>query len=274
MLEGEPRFEVAGGSVSGRAHFLAGKPNQDAFLTLEKNGFVVGLVADGCGSGERSEVGAWLGVHTMANEIVSHKGADLENPTFWDRVEKAVISTLDKTARSMGDLTEELVHRFFLFTVLGVVATNRQVAVFSLGDGVWAVNGKVNVIGPFPGNAPPYLGHALLRSDRPLWGKLIVQDVLPAQKVESVLIATDGAADWEDLRSRLLPGTREMVGPLSDVWQNDRYFSHPDALRRKLARMNRVTTKPNWETRVLEREGGLLEDDTTLWVMRRRQVRP
>lgn len=265
----EPRFEVAGGSVSGRTHCLAGKPNQDAFLTLEKNGFVVGIVADGCGSGARSEVGAWLGVHTMANEIASQQGVDLESPKVWDRVETAVISTLDRTARAMGDLTEDLVHTFFLFTVLGVVATKHQVAVFSLGDGVWAVNGKVNVIGPFPGNAPPYLGHALLRPERPLWGKLIVQDVLSAREVQSALVATDGAAEWEELGTRLLPGTREVVGPLSDLWENDRYFSHPDALRRKLARMNRAAAKPNWEARVLEKEAGLLEDDTTILVMRR-----
>ena len=31
-----------------------------------------------------------------------------------------------------------------------------------LGDGVFAVDGVVQVIGPFPENAPPYLGYRLV----------------------------------------------------------------------------------------------------------------
>ena len=40
-------------------------------------------------------------------------------------------------------------------------------------------------------------------------------------------------------------------------------------LRRKLALLNRTHFHADWDARTLQREGGLLRDDTTLIVVRR-----
>ncbi|MEZ4297750.1 MAG: hypothetical protein R3B70_22525 [Polyangiaceae bacterium] len=166
---------------------------------------------------------------------------------------------------------DAVVRRFFLFTVVGVVISGERVRVFAVGDGVVGVNGEVWSLGPFPDNAPPYPGHALLRGGPAEAPGFEVLREMAVGEVESIVVATDGASEWGDVQGRFLPGTEERVGALAQVWEEDRYFAHPDALWRKLARMNRARVLPAWESRVLRREPGLLEDDTTLVVIRKKR---
>jgi hypothetical protein len=268
MFEGHPRFETAAGSVPGRTHALAGRPNQDAFVLHADPAAVVAVVADGCGGAEHSEVGAWIGAHALAAEVGRASGGELDDPCFWEAMEASVLATLRATAAAMGGDLRDVVHRFFLFTVVGAVVAGDRAAVFSLGDGLLAVNGEVLRLGPFPGNAPPYLGHALLGEAHIPGRRLVVHRTFPAREVESILVATDGAAEWDGVENRPLPGTRELTGPFAQLWKEDRYFEHPDALRRKLHRMNRPFVRPVWESRRLDKEPGLLEDDTTIVVIR------
>lgn len=271
MFEGHPLFEAAAGSVPGRAHVIAGRPSQDAFVLRADPAAIVAVVADGCGGAERSEIGAWIGAHALAAEVGRAIGGELDDPAFWEGAQSSVLATLRSTAAAMGGDLREIVRQFFLFTVVGAVVAGDRAAVFSMGDGVVALNGEVSCLGPFPGNAPPYLGHALLGEGQGAGARLVVHRTLPAREVESIVVATDGAAEWGDVQRSHLPGTREPVGPLAQLWEDDRFFDHPDALRRKLARMNRVLVRPVWDDRRMEREPGLLEDDTTIVVLRRRK---
>lgn len=270
-FEGHAGFEIAAGTVPGRAHALSGKPNQDALVVQRSAGALVVLVADGCGSAEKSEVGAWIGAHTLAAELVRANRFDLEERRFWEGAQTRTLALLRRTAVAMGGDLEEVVKGFFLFTVVGAVIAGDRACVFSLGDGLFAVNGEVSRLGPFPGNAPPYLGHALLDERLAAQRRFVVHRTLRAADVESILVATDGATEWAEVESRPLPGTQELVGPLDQLWREDRFFDHPDALRRKLTRMNRVHVRPEWDARRLEREPGLLEDDTTVAVVRARK---
>jgi hypothetical protein len=63
------------------------------------------------------------------------------------------------------------------------------------------------------------------------------------------------------------------VGPLSQFWTDDRYFANPDALRRRLTLINRESVRADFESRRLVRTPGLLPDDTTVVVLRRRMGR-
>jgi hypothetical protein len=65
-----------------------------------------------------------------------------------------------------------------------------------------------------------------------------------------------------DLSSRPIPGRSEDVGPLSQFWTDDAYYENRDMVRRRLAVLNRG------------RHGGLLADDTTLVVVRRKGLEP
>ncbi|MBI5202730.1 MAG: protein phosphatase 2C domain-containing protein [Elusimicrobia bacterium] len=52
------RHLVVAGSATGRAHWLAERPNQDAFRVLSGDWGAVAVVCDGCGSEPMSGIGA------------------------------------------------------------------------------------------------------------------------------------------------------------------------------------------------------------------------
>ncbi len=78
------RFEIAGGSVSGRSHVLAGKGNQDAYYWAGQETSLVAVVCDGCGSGASSEVGAELGARLLVAEVAREiaGGGAVDSPAF------------------------------------------------------------------------------------------------------------------------------------------------------------------------------------------------
>ena len=248
------RFECASGSMIGRNHVLAGKNNQDAFRVVRQEQYIIAVVCDGCGSGKHSEVGAKLGTRMVIDAIADLLNYDLaiSDREFWKAVQTNLLQKLkDFVAISNGDM--EFVNDYLLFTIVGVLITPSETVTFSMGDGAIAVNGKLNQIPAYPDNAPPYLAYALYRPDAVSFE---IRDRLPTSEVESILIATDGI---DDLIA---------VETIAQFWQEDRYFKNPDALRRKLAMLNREETKPDWQRRELVKRSGALSDDTTIVVLR------
>ena len=270
------QFEIAGGSVPGRSHLLAGKCNQDAFCWAVEARSLVAVVCDGCGSGAESEVGAALGARLVVAEVgrAIALGGDLDSPALWEDVRGGVLDRLSDLLRAMGGKRSALVSELFLFTVVGLAVSADRAVIFAAGDGLFAVGDEVERLGPFPRNEPPYLGYGLLDQD-PLGSaasRLVVHRSLPASALDTVLLGTDGAADLLDLEDRLVPGGEgEAVGPLRRFWEEARHFTNRDAVRRRLARLNREITRPVWGERRLAKEPGLLEDDTTVVVIRRRR---
>jgi hypothetical protein len=157
----------------------------------------------------------------------------------WGRIAASVVEQLSRVADAFAADSTALADAF-LFTILGAVVTPREVVIFSAGDGLFAVNGSLHRIGPFPGNAPPYLGYALLGGSTP---SFTVEHRCATTDLHTLLIATDGA---EPL----------MAADAAPFWTDDAVFSNPDALRRRLFRL----TRPG---------GALLDDDTTMAVIRR-----
>ena len=171
---------------------------------------------------------------------------------YWKAVQTNLLQKLkDFVAISNGDM--EFVNDYLLFTIVGVLITPNETVTFSMGDGAIAVNGKLNQIPAYPDNAPPYLAYGLYHPDAVSFE---IRDHLPTYEVESILIATDGIDDFI------------AVEAIGQFWQEDRYFKNPDALRRKLAMLNREETKPDWQRRELVKRSGALSDDTTIVVLR------
>ncbi|MFN7134981.1 MAG: hypothetical protein ACK4N5_23095, partial [Myxococcales bacterium] len=113
--------------------------------------------------------------------------------------------------------------------------------------GVLVVNGEKTALGPYPDNAPPYLGYALLAPEAPGF-RFRVHGPWPTAQVEALLIGTDGAEELE-----------QHGHPLSQFWEDERCFGNRDGLRRKLAVLNRARAG----------HAPPLADDTTLVVLRR-----
>jgi len=268
----EDLFEIAAGSVVGRVHVQASKPNQDAFARRSSPAGLVGVVCDGCGSGSRSEIGASLGARLIVEAAMSavEEGADVTEAATWERVRARTLGALSQLLRAMSSerarsatITEHL-----LFTALGLVITGEKAVVFGVGDGIFAVNGDVVRLGPFPGNAPPYLAYGIEREGP----RFTIHRALAAEDVSSILIGTDGAVDYDALAGSPRPGAGgELVPPLRSFWEKDQYYRNEDALRRSLYLLNREVTRPLWAERRIHKEPGLLEDDTTILVARRRR---
>ena len=255
MINLNMQFEWASGSIIGRNHVLAGKNNQDAFRVVMREQHIIAVVCDGCGSGKHSEVGAKLGARMVIDAIADLLNHDLvtSDREFWNAVQTNLLQKLkDFVAISNGDM--EFVNDYLLFTIVGVLITPSETVTFSMGDGAIAVNGKLNQIPAYPDNAPPYLAYGLYRPEAVSFE---IRDRLPTSEVESILIATDGIDDLVTVEA------------IVQFWQEDRYFKNPDAVRRKLAMLNREETKPDWQKRELVKRSGVLADDTTMVVIRR-----
>jgi hypothetical protein len=262
-------FEIAGGSVTGQAHTAAGRNNQDAFSWAATDDGLVAAVCDGCGAGPHSEVGAQLGARLITRAAARLLASDLEPADLLEQVRRDVVEKLRLVAigigadPSPGDASAfaSTVLDYLLFTVVGALVTRRWATTFSLGDGLVVLNGDRRQLGPFPDNEPPYLSYALLTrsgSER----AFEVHRPVPVDEARSLLLATDGAVDLESSADRAVHGRDEAVGPLSQFWTEDRYFTNRDMVRRRLAIVSRGP------------RGGLLPDDTTLVVVRRKAGEP
>ena len=262
-------FELAAATVLGREHARAGRNNQDAFWARASEHGLAAVVTDGCGSGAQSELGAQLGARRVVEGALSLLGRQVpvESPEFLQQLGADVLCFLQAIS---GELGERAIGEALLFTVVGAVVTPEHTLVFSAGDGLWALNGDVHRLGPFPNNAPPYLAYGLLK---PGAVSLKANTLRPTAEVDSLLLGTDGVSDLAGLAEARVPEREEPVGPLSQFWSDGRYFSNPDALRRRLSLLNRESVRADFPARRLERVPGLLSDDTTLVVLRRRQER-
>ena len=278
-------FEAAWGSIPGRDHvsrgtLLVGRNNQDACCYRHADDVSVAVVCDGCGSGTHSEVGAQLAARLLAESLLSQlkdaataAGLRQQVPAIFEQSRRELLVQLRMLAQSLGGPLEIVLHDFFLFTVVAAVVTPEVTAIAAAGDGVFAVNGQVHPLGPFAGNAPPYLGYGLWpMTSRPAAPDpgLDLQLLVDTRDVDSLLIGSDGVLELIAADDRQIPGSTERAGPLSQFWQQDRYFRNPDALRRRLARINSAAIRfDELGPRVIHTPG-LLPDDTTLVVLRRR----
>jgi hypothetical protein len=272
-------FALAGGTIPGRAHVLAGRGNQDAIGWRQTPEAIVAVVADGCSSGAHCEVGAQLVVRLLVEALHAQVCADIwprpQEDAFDEAEIRAIVASLLEAARqqvlsslqtlvgAFGSSANQAILDLLLCTAIGLLVTPQLAVVFAVGDGLVVVNGEATRLGPFEGNAPPYLAYGLLAGSpesHPDVLRLGIYHLLAAPAVQTILIGTDGVVDLANAAQSPLPGSGEPLGSLAQFWTDDRYLTNPDAIRRRLALANRP--EPG--------HPGLLPDDTTLVVLRRR----
>lgn len=266
------QFQICGGSMIGADHVRLKKNNQDTFLWEIKENILVAVVADGCGSQPDSEVGSKIISRLLVKKILDIFSA---NPS-WEHekilacAREELLFDLEILGSRLGEDFHTTVFNLFLSTLIGTLITEVQASIFSIGDGYYALNGKVVSLGPLPENAPPYLAYGLLNT---YWNpkdiQFKIQRKLPAEAVKSILIGTDGVEYLLKNEKSCYPGKGGLIGPISQFWENDAFFNNPDQIRRTLALMNREEIQIDWETKRVHKCRPLLLDDTTLIVIRR-----
>jgi hypothetical protein len=266
-------FEVGSGSVAGREHYRLRRNNQDACWVARNQDVLVAVVCDGCGDpcSPNSEVGALVGARLVANQLMeavrSSPGAS--DADLLEGVRLQVLSQIESMAGATGPV-EEAVRDCFLFTVVGALVTPSRSVFFSLGDGMLAANGEITIIGPYPGNAPPYLAYALVPGcNRDDSLHFTIPHSLPTPELRSFLIGTDGVRDLISAAGDTVPGRSDHVGELSRFWLDDIYYTNPAALGNRLRLLNTDAAKIDWQAHRRLVEPGRLPDDTTLIVARR-----
>lgn len=279
-------FQIAGDTVRGSLHISTDKPNQDAFVWRFLPDYILGIVCDGCGSGKYSEAGSKVGVRLIAKAIKENLNVFMSQPMqlfrseppypFWERVRQDVLAQIRILVRAMGGSLSQTVTDYFLFTTVGFLMTPFGVSIFSIGDGVFIINGEVKTIGPFPENKPPYITYDLTGSsvtdNNPSLRFFQINEILKIDDVQSILIGCDGLEDFIGSENKVIPGGKEkdLVGPVSQFWEQDGFFTNRDMVRRRLAVVNRPYQKIVWDKKQVIRKKGLLRDDTTLIVVRRK----
>ncbi len=284
-------FQFTAGTVPGRRHvgsgnLLAGKNNQDSYGVFHSPDFTLATVHDGCSSGPHSEVGALMAPRLMATafERAFAETASLSQGSpalLLNLATTHMLASLRALAAQLApDSSSEqfctILTKYFLFTTIGVLITERLCMVFACGDGIYIFNERVLELGPFPQNAPPYLAYSLV-SDKNLpdatLRPLLIAD--PGD-VNSIAICTDGARSLLDAQQELIPGKKVAVGSINQLWTDDRFYndSQCDLLTPWLRQVNSEVTRiqNTGDKAEIKRHYGLLEDDTTIVALRRRKA--
>ncbi|MDD4975500.1 MAG: protein phosphatase 2C domain-containing protein [Bacteriovorax sp.] len=270
-------YQFSGGSIIGTKHRQTNTNNQDSYFIEVQDDISVVLVSDGCSGCRFSEVGSKIGVRLVANSILSQTkrwlrfGNNLSHPSFWKHVKNDVLAYIRTLSNQMGESVFDIVNSYFLFTIIGAVVSSNETIFFSLGDGVVIINGGVYQIGPFKNNAPPYLAYPLLdvtfSDEEPNFLDFNIVEKIPTEEMKSFLIGTDGVNDLMVSADLTLAGKSDLVGPVSQFWEEDFYFKNPEGINRRLNLINRDFVHIEKDgSKFIER--GRLPDDTTLVVGR------
>ena len=141
-------LRVVAGSILGSDHVNPGRPGgrngQDGYVICRSDECIVAVACDGCGSGKHSEVGAWLGAQLLAHAlhrdgavytqyVREHPGWDKGFP-YWKRALSAVTGPIATLAPLMGTRISTIIEDYFLFTIVGVLITERDTFLFHVGD--------------------------------------------------------------------------------------------------------------------------------------------
>lgn len=265
------QYKIQSASIIGSHHRNVNKNNQDAAVVIEKNEIAVGVVADGCGSGAHSEIGARLGALFAANFLVEKvnaetpllaKGGETSFESVLEQLRVALLAYLEKICVAPNE-KKEFVFSHLLFTLVGFVITPacagrpERVYVFRAGDGVVIVNGEKIVFDE--NNMPRYLSFGMLSANNGDEGRRFNFEIvkeMPTADLHCLLIATDGFVpileNGEQEFTSL--GETKTVGAFIDL-TNEKYLSNRCFLQKRL--------------NVLGMNQGLLYDDTTAILVRK-----
>ena len=238
---------MAAASVIGARHQRAGRNGQDAAVTWTGEGVAIAVVCDGCSSGASSEVGARLGAMLFAQKLGARRSAGecVRERSVWEATRVDVASLLATAIGGSVVVDAQHVHDHLLFTIVAAAVTREGSAVWALGDGAYACDGELSVLGPFPDNTPPYLAYDLLGSPHDARFEVL-------EHASRIIVATDGIEDLD--RDVALFASPELV-------------TRPDALRRRLAQLARSDERIDWREQRVVRTPALLQDDLAIAII-------
>jgi hypothetical protein len=154
----------------------------------------------------------------------------------------------------------------WLCTVVCAYITPTLTQVVSMGDGIYSINGDTKVIDQK--NRPMYLAKALLASPEKV--RFTQHAEISTDELETLLIGTDGVTELHEKSNQFYPGTGTPVGPISQLWTREEFFTDPASLQRWLQGINtRRHNTGNLAPGQAQIQEGLLSDDIGFHTLRR-----
>lgn len=243
-------YNFATSSIIGSSHQKLLYNNQDAFDFYQDKNIIVGVVADGCGSGTNSEVGARLGVNFIVNFCKNNFGKHKGGNTLFEveKLKDALLNYLENIVRNQQTTEElEFIENYLFFTLFGFVITPKQTHIFHSGDGMYILNEQKVVIEQ--DNRPKYVAKNLISKNIEIETTSISTPAL-----NRLMVATDGLLHLDD---KLTEGIKVSdLQKIEDMFDEDNYFDDMAALPKLLTD--------------LAINKNILKDDTTLIMLKQK----
>ena len=237
-------FSNATASVIGSSHYKLFYNNQDSYDFYQDKFCIIGVVADGCGSGSNSEVGARLSVDFVINFCKKNFS---NKPFDKNLLENALVEYLRNIVKNQQTNEElDFIENYLYFTLFGFIIQPNQTFIFHSGDGCYILNEKVVIVEQ--DNRPKYIAKKLIS------GKSHIEiDQIETSKLEKLLVATDGLLHLNDkfLNKISVEGMTKM----SDFFNDENHFDD-------------IISLPKFLTN-LSINNNILKDDTTLIMVKR-----
>ncbi len=266
-------FEVCSGSIIGRDHRSRSINNQDSFEHLLDNEKLLAVICDGCTDAKMSEVGSRLASKLIIRSLQKNfKYFENDSRKMLERVKDDVLSQIRLLSYALGDSLSAVINTYFLFTIVGLVASKEKTLLFAFGDGAVMLNDQKIRIGPFPRNEPPYLAYLITGSrvieENPEFNNFQIISEIKTRDLQKVIIGSDGLIDLDNRSKDLIPGRDKQVFGMEQFFE-DKYFQNSDMLRRRLFLLNKEFIRLRGVN--VEKYPGLLPDDTTVIAIRRKE---
>lgn len=238
------RFTNASASVIGSTHYKLNYNNQDSYGFYQDDTCIVGVVADGCGSGSNSEVGSRLCTDFVVNFCKKH----FSNHAFdAELLQTAVLEYLRNLVKNQQTSDEQdFIENYLLFTLFGFVIQPKHTFVFHSGDGIYLINDKVMIIEQ--DNRPRYIAKNLIGGNAQ-----IEVEQIATHELHRLLIATDGLMHLHEkfVHGDVVAG----MTSIGDLFEADAHFSNMVSLPKAFTD--------------LSINKNVLKDDTTLIMLKR-----
>jgi hypothetical protein len=264
-------FEVMFGRTAGREHRIAGNllNCQDAVGACITDSQIIGALSDGSGSQPHSEFGSELTVNQLLKLVTRRLRLNQPlNDEWFNGLYKALVRHIVATAKANFLNPVDALNTHMMATAGGLILGEEETTFYGAGDFFIVINGEVHEWKPEEGNKPlyPILSVAFAGDKRFAFKTLTV----PTAELQSFAFGTDGFGDLLKVcasADEYYPGTDTVVGPIDQIWTNDKFYTDPAACGLWLNSLAQ-----NWRMPGPPHHGGLLDDDTTFIAGRRKEV--
>lgn len=205
-------FSVGGISRQGLDHIHMGVPNQDAVNIIIEENFIIGIICDGCTSGNEESVDPFSGnqmgaqllaqlVGNLCYENISPRINRMNKTKFLQWLSGQTLQRLDKIVDTMRvPETEKKMFSYHMLTttLVGFILRKEEYFLFHCGDGAAQVNGDYYSLSSHSGN---YLSKWMGHKHPPVVFNKITEG--KTKDLSFLYLATDGFLQKNMLQSKI-----------------------------------------------------------------------